>query len=358
MKDPFLPFGVLLALLVRWTVSRFPYSGAGKPPLYGDYEAQRHWMEITVNLEPKEWYKNSTLNDLQYWGLDYPPLTAYHMFVNGKIAEFYDPSWVKLNDSRGTHGYYHKLFMRTTVMFSDLLYIGAILLYWSSAERPVKDRDKALFATLSLLYPGLILIDHGHFQYNCVSLGLTLFAVIFLESGSLIFGSLAFCLALNYKQMSLYHALPFFAYLLGISLKQQSIKNCLRMLSAISLTVIVTFYVIWLPFTGDSETFMQVVRRLFPFDRGLYEDKVANIWCSMEVILKLKQLLSFKTLGYIRHPSIKGFKYCLVNSSLVFFLLSFQVHEKSILLVSLPVLLLLHDCNFVAFWFCIVSVFR
>ena len=29
--------------------------GAGKPPMFGDYEAQRHWMEITFNLPVQEW---------------------------------------------------------------------------------------------------------------------------------------------------------------------------------------------------------------------------------------------------------------------------------------------------------------
>jgi hypothetical protein len=30
--------------------------GAGKPPMFGDYEAQRHWQEITLNLPVKQWY--------------------------------------------------------------------------------------------------------------------------------------------------------------------------------------------------------------------------------------------------------------------------------------------------------------
>ena len=30
-------------------------AGAGSKPQYGDYEAQRHWMEITTNLPPTEW---------------------------------------------------------------------------------------------------------------------------------------------------------------------------------------------------------------------------------------------------------------------------------------------------------------
>lgn len=29
--------------------------GAGKPPMFGDYEAQRHWQEVTYNLPVREW---------------------------------------------------------------------------------------------------------------------------------------------------------------------------------------------------------------------------------------------------------------------------------------------------------------
>lgn len=53
--------------------------------MFGDYEAQRHWMEITVNLPASHWYTNTTDNDLLYWGLDYPPLTAYHSLLMGKM---------------------------------------------------------------------------------------------------------------------------------------------------------------------------------------------------------------------------------------------------------------------------------
>ncbi|XP_078356498.1 dolichyl pyrophosphate Man9GlcNAc2 alpha-1,3-glucosyltransferase-like, partial [Oculina patagonica] len=45
---------VLAAALVRWCVSISSYSGKGKPPMFGDYEAQRHWMEITYNLPVDE----------------------------------------------------------------------------------------------------------------------------------------------------------------------------------------------------------------------------------------------------------------------------------------------------------------
>lgn len=51
------------------------------PPLFGDYEAQRHWMELTIHLPVKQWYTY----DLQYWGLDYPPLTAYVSWICGQV---------------------------------------------------------------------------------------------------------------------------------------------------------------------------------------------------------------------------------------------------------------------------------
>ncbi|KAJ3385178.1 Glucosyltransferase-like protein [Entophlyctis sp. JEL0112] len=86
------PVSFLLALLLRWRVftrenalhpvSNFPmFAGFNTPPLYGDFEAQRHWLEITINLPPGLWYRY----DLQYWGLDYPPLTAYHSWFLGKM---------------------------------------------------------------------------------------------------------------------------------------------------------------------------------------------------------------------------------------------------------------------------------
>lgn len=45
----------LFAVLVRLATGTWGYSGEGRPPKYGDYEAQRHWMEITVHLPPRQW---------------------------------------------------------------------------------------------------------------------------------------------------------------------------------------------------------------------------------------------------------------------------------------------------------------
>ncbi len=52
--------------------------------MHGDFEAQRHWIEITTHLPMSSWY----FYDLPYWGLDYPPLTAYHSWLLGKMYEY------------------------------------------------------------------------------------------------------------------------------------------------------------------------------------------------------------------------------------------------------------------------------
>ncbi|XP_042178307.1 dolichyl pyrophosphate Man9GlcNAc2 alpha-1,3-glucosyltransferase isoform X2 [Oncorhynchus tshawytscha] len=351
---------VLFGLTARWAVSLNSYSGAGKPPMFGDYEAQRHWQEVTYNLPVHEWYFNTTDNNLNYWGLDYPPLTAYHSLLCAHVAKLINPDWVELHASRGHESYGHKLFMRATVLVADLLiYIPAVVLY-SFYLSEGSNKKKVCTVLCILLYPGLILIDYGHFQYNSISLGLALWGVVVLGLGWDVLGSLAFVLSLNYKQMELYHSLPFFCYLLGKCFKQGLAGRGLFLLVKIAVTVLVTFALCWLPFLSDPGQILQVVHRLFPVGRGLFEDKVANTWCSLNVLIKIKTILSTDTQLYfsltttllailpssiklLMKPTLWQFKLALVNSSLAFFLFSFQVHEKSILLPAFMLPLFLKD---------------
>ncbi|XP_076665114.1 putative dolichyl pyrophosphate Man9GlcNAc2 alpha-1,3-glucosyltransferase [Andrena cerasifolii] len=375
----------LFALLLRWCVTYHSYSGQGMPPMFGDYEAQRHWQEITLNLPIKKWYTNTTDNDLQYWGLDYPPLTAYHSFALGYIAEKINSSYVRLHESRGISSEDHKYFMRLTVLCADIFVYVPSLIYFvftDNREETARGefsifslRKKHIVLLNMLMYPGLILIDHGHFQYNCASLGLFIGAVTAMLRNSFIIGSFLFVAALNYKQMELYHALPIFFYILG---KYSPLKRfCwshLRMLLCISFAVVVSFAIMWLPFLRNVETFTNVIFRLFPVARGVFEDKVANIWCAVNVLYKLqggfanqqlaKVCLAITTFAALpscvnlyRTPEKEKFIISLINCSLAFFLFSFQVHEKSILLVAVPVLLHFRDDPFPCFWFLIVSQF-
>ncbi|KAK9197156.1 hypothetical protein WN943_005291 [Citrus x changshan-huyou] len=293
----------VFALLVRVAVSLHPYSGAGSPPKFGDYEAQRHWMEITLNLPVLEWYRNSTSNDLSYWGLDYPPLTAYQSYFHGLFLRFFDPDSVSLFTSRGYE-----------------------------------------------TYVGLETTD----EYNCISLGLTVAAIAAILSQRELLASCLFTLALSHKQMSVYYAPAFFSHLLGKCLRR---KNPIHGVAKLGLTVLGTFTVVWWPYLHSTDALLGVLSRLAPFERGIYEDYVANFWCTSSVIIKWKRLFSVHSLKFISltatvltclpsmvqqvmAPSSRGFLYGLLNSSFAFYLFSFQVHEKSILLPLLPASLL------------------
>lgn len=78
-------FIIFVAIFFRLLVGLHSYSGEGFAPIYGDFEAQRHWMEITFNTPLKDWYRNTGANDLNYWGLDYPPLSAYWAYITGFV---------------------------------------------------------------------------------------------------------------------------------------------------------------------------------------------------------------------------------------------------------------------------------
>lgn len=388
-KQALLP-GLLFSLLVRWCVAAYPYSGYKKPPMHGDYEAQRHWQEITVHTPSNKWYHNTTQNDLQYWGLDYPPLTAYHSLLMGLVADWLEPESVRLFASRGYESDTHKTFMRWTVFLSDIyLYVTAVLCICIDAERVLGKEPKEpkcvlkrtdISTTLFLLYPGIILIDYGHFQYNCVSLGFFLWATFFIiaiRNDTL--ATIFFVCALNYKQMELYHALPFFFYLfrkcfIGMPLGRGKLSHFVRCFNKLAIAVIACFVIIWYPFLKGWDNLFQVVHRLFPLNRGIFEDKVSNVWCMVNVFIKLKTIYSNQEMAktcllitamaagpacadIFFRINIKKFVPCLINVSLAFFLFSFQVHEKSILLAAIPVALHFPEDPFMCFWFLLVSTF-
>nr|KYP55920.1 putative dolichyl pyrophosphate Man9GlcNAc2 alpha-1,3-glucosyltransferase [Cajanus cajan] len=535
----------LFALLVRAAVSLHPYSGAGNPPKFGDYEAQRHWMEITINLPVREWYRNSTRNDLSYWGLDYPPLTAYQSFIHGLFLRFFHPDSVALFTSRGHESYLGKLLMRWTVLSSDALIFFPAVLYFIIVHYNQSSRSRkselAWHIAMLLLHPCLILIDHGHFQFNCISLGFTVGAIAAILSGKDFVASVLYCLALNHKQMSAYFAPAFFSYLLGKCLRR---KHPILEVLKLGLVVLGTFAVVWWPYLYSTHSILEliddmlksgiirpsvslysspiilvkkkdgqwrfcvdyralnkitipdkfpipiidelldelggavifskldlrssyhkirmreedvhkttfrtheghyefvvmpfvltnapstfdismdfieglpkaqgknvilvvldrltkyahflalshpftakevakvfitevvklqkrlpkVLSRLAPFERGLFEDYVANFWCASSVLIKWKRLFTTESLKLIsftatvitclpsmvqqiKSPSSRGFLYALLNSSFSFYLFSFQVHEKSILLPLLPATLLAIEEPFMFRWF-------
>lgn len=206
LENTVLAFVIALRALVGFHSHSGQDNYEGSKVAYGgDFEAQRHWMELTFQLPVGEWY----WYDLEYWGLDYPPLTAYVSYVCGILSHILvGPESVALVSSRGIEDPVHKWFMRATVLALDLLIFGTAV--WFAMDRSTDGRRWSSLWTfgLTLAQPAILLIDHGHFQYNTVALGLSIAGFSYMvqpEFKKCIIGSILFCLALNFKQMTLYY---------------------------------------------------------------------------------------------------------------------------------------------------------
>ncbi|KAM5345329.1 hypothetical protein ACJ41O_011191 [Fusarium nematophilum] len=389
-----LPVILMVAGLFRWAAGLWGYSGYHRPPMFGDYEAQRHWMEVTTQLPISQWY----FHDLQWWGLDYPPLTAYHSWVLGKIGALIDPSWFTLFASRGSEDPNLKIFMRATVIISEyLIYVPAAIVFVRRYSRiqGVANWTAWLALVAILMQPATILIDHVHFQYNTVMLGFVLASMSSMLAERYKWAAVFFVGALGFKQMALYYAFSVFSYLLGRCVFPRI--NPTR-LFGIALVTAISFAILLLPLVLgtlydasqgvdsrpelggsrprlplfpqiadylDTESFywpvveqmVQMIHRVFPFARGLFEDKVANFWCAANVVIKLRQwptpLLQKVALGatlvsiippnfilFLR-PRKTTLPLAFAATAWGFFLFSYQVHEKSVLLPLMPMTLLL-----------------
>uniref|UniRef100_A0A8R1HLM1 Alpha-1,3-glucosyltransferase n=1 Tax=Caenorhabditis japonica TaxID=281687 RepID=A0A8R1HLM1_CAEJA len=261
-----------------------------------------------------------------------------------------DKSYVALTSSRGLETIAHKMFMRVSAILPFYLIYIPTLVYLISGK-------SVMHSVFALFYPGLLVIDNGHFQYNSVSLGLFLAMILCLFRNRVYLGSVFFVAALNYKQMELYHALPVFVFILSKSVNKTEPMQSLIKIIKIGMVVICSFILLWLPFIATG-TIQDVLIRIFPFNRGIYEDKVASFWCAFSVVLKrlpiqniqihisTAMVLLSSSVSLVRlflKPSTRNFKLTLVTTSLSFFLFSFHVHEKTILLAVIPAILLLPE---------------
>lgn len=238
---------------------------------------------------------------------------------------------------------------------------------------------------------------------SLLPLGLTLLALDCFAKGQDALGASFFVLSLGFKQMALYYAPAIGTYLLGKCIYLGFLKGCVvfpyiavsmtlcspilgsvsgRLFIQLGIVTVATFILLFLPFLpplAPITAILDPITRIFPFNRGLFEDKVANFWCASNVAFKWKNWASREALvklstaltavgflpsvaGLIRGsiisrptsgredqaastPTLPLLPYALLSSSMSFFLFSFQVHEKTILLPLLPMTLLLSGAS-------------
>ena len=128
---------------------------------------------------------------LPQWTLDYPPLFAWFERLLAVGARLVDPQILTLSStpyiSHTTLGY-----QRATVIASDIVlllgcrrFANAISSSTTASTTSTSTSTTASAASiLSFLNAGLLLVDHMHFQYNGMLIGLLLLSIAELRFGS------------------------------------------------------------------------------------------------------------------------------------------------------------------------------
>ncbi|KAK5153962.1 glycosyl transferase [Recurvomyces mirabilis] len=347
-----------------------------------DFEVHRNWLALTHSLPFQQWYYENTSE----WTLDYPPFFAYFEWTLSQAAKYIDPRMLEVANL-GYASWNTIFFQRSTVIVTEFVLVFALWLFVKSS--PAKEKRQAHAAALSiLLSPGLLIIDHIHFQYNGFLYGILILSIVLArkKSGLLVSG-LLFAALLCLKHIYLYLAPAYFVYLLrAYCLGSKSIfdiqwLNCVKLGLGIGVVAGLAFG----PFVymGQME---QLLSRLFPFSRGLCHAYWApNVWalyslCDRVLIYAapyLKLALNHEAVNSVTrglvgdtafailpnitprmtfiltlaaqipaliklflHPTWHTFTSTLTLCAYASFLFGWHVHEKAILLVLIPFSLL------------------
>ncbi|ODQ66492.1 ALG6, ALG8 glycosyltransferase [Nadsonia fulvescens var. elongata DSM 6958] len=264
-----------------------------------DFEVHRNWMAITHNLPVKEWYTDHT----SQWTLDYPPFFAAFEWVLSSLC----PSTVVQDGaldlvSQGRFGWPTIAYQRTTVILSEIVLFAALEWYIKTTpgNKQAKLRSYGISASI-VLSPGLLIIDHIHFQYNGFMYGIMIASLIAARNGRPILSGFLFSILLCFKHIYLYLAPAYFIYLLrvvvldGDKLTQLRINwnNSIKL----GLVVLSTFAVAFAPVIYYNQI-DQLKTRLFPFSRGLTHAYWApNIWALYTTTDKVLAKFVFRMRG-------------------------------------------------------------
>jgi len=423
---------VMIGLLLRCCVGLHPHSGLNDPPTYGEFEAQRHMLEIAFSLPLDNWYVNGTGNDLSYWGISYPPVAAYVAWLWGHLAHFVIPDLVELKTSQGLENEDARAFMRASVVVLDLFLfipalwcfciiyygniaigedddlkgtVGQFLLYSSRTPTSTKSprhnkiirrrrESESSFSSgtltlpvalvsevflLILLQPSFVLIDHGHFHYSVLYLGLLVWMIVVLMRGHIILATCIFCLALNANQVTFAYSPVILLYLFcctqGACFKSRLFNN-VKVISA----GVFTFGLLWGPFClwsqnwtvdtcqrGLSSVLQQVVPITIDISRASIYSFFPSSFNSFPQDSKIFLSLALTYAGLLpccidfirksRSPGVRRLLWGLFNASLTFFIAFFHVHPRGILLPLLPASLLAGEVPGPSCWFSIGAIF-
>lgn len=237
-----------------------------------DFEVHRHWLAITHSLPLKFWYSDESSE----WTLDYPPFFAYFERFLAFFASRIDSRIVDLtNLNYGSTSVV--LFQRITVMAAD------VVLYWSLFElgKGLGLRQRRVLYLAVIFSPGLLIVDHIHFQYNGFLFGILLLSLAKMRYGNDLIGGLGFAILVCFKHLFAIAGPLYFVYILRHYCRGG--RQFFAMAGSVTGVLALAFGPFW--YYGEIS---QVLKRLFPFGRGLCHAYWApNAWALYNVADKV-----------------------------------------------------------------------
>ena len=195
------------------------------------------------------------------------------------------------------------LFQRLTVIVSDFVYFYAVL-QWCQIIAKLKTRfgkqsmndqwfhPNVILAMLFFWNPGLLIVDHIHFQYNGILSGIMLLSMARIMQKREVEASLWFAVLLNMKHIYVYMSPAFFVYLLRNYCFDRHMNFKVKNFAKLGLTVALVFFVSFGPFLLLGQL-NQLISRLFPFNRGLSHAYWApNFWALYNSLDKILSVIS------------------------------------------------------------------
>ncbi|KAI5917947.1 glycosyl transferase [Camillea tinctor] len=171
-------------------------------------------------------------------------------------------------------------FQRITVIATEVVLLYALQLFIDSSHGVARRAAQAAAVSI-FLSPGLLIIDHIHFQYNGAMYGILILSLVLARQKSgLLASGLVFAALLCMKHIYLYLAPAYFVYLLRVyclspkSIFRIQFLNCVKL----GLGILGVFGLAFGPFAMKGQM-QQMLSRLFPFSRGLCHAYWApNVW--------------------------------------------------------------------------------
>ncbi|KAH9552352.1 hypothetical protein CY35_09G062200 [Sphagnum magellanicum] len=256
-----------------------------------DFEVHRNWLAITHSLPLKNWYSDESSE----WTLDYPPFFAYFEFFLSIFASLLDPQITHLQNGQGYASNTVILFQRVSVMVAD------VFLYWGVCKisRHLSAAKKKLLLLAVIFSPGLFIVDHIHFQYNGFLLGMLLLSLAALQDGHDLLGGFWFAVLVCFKHLFAVAGPIYFVYLLRHYCRgPQKVLRFFKLAGSVVGVLVVAFG----PFAYYNQI-PQVIKRLFPFGRGLCHAYWApNIWALYNIVDKAAAIVLRKIGVHVNVP--------------------------------------------------------